>query len=127
MAGADLLQQLPQLEAMCQRLYTAQAGWGLPSRALGLIAGTPEPGRPPQAPQERAAAEQLLRVFGQSTNYVAHCKVRRPRLGRAGWGRVRGGTGRTCAQAILDNSRSAYAQLLAASSLLKVVTEQTLR
>lgn len=30
-------------------------------------------------------------------------------------------------QAILDNSQSAYAQLLASSSLLKVVTEHTLR
>ena len=30
-------------------------------------------------------------------------------------------------QTILDNSRSSYAQLLAASSLLKVVTEQSLR
>ena len=31
-----------------------------------------------------------------------------------------------CLQAILDNSQSAYAQMLASSSLLKVVTEHTI-
>jgi len=52
--------------------------------------------------EERAHAEQYLRVFGQSTEYIAHCK------------------------ALLDNSQSPYAQLLATSSLLKVVTEHSL-
>ncbi len=28
-----------------------------------------------QDPQERAQAEQILRVFGQTTEYIAHCKV----------------------------------------------------
>ena len=30
-----------------------------------------------QDPLERGQAEQMLRVFGQSTDYVSHCKVRR--------------------------------------------------
>lgn len=30
-----------------------------------------------QDPQERAQAEQILRVFGQTTEYIAHCKVGR--------------------------------------------------
>ena len=30
-----------------------------------------------QDPVERGQAEQMLRVFGQSTDYVSHCKVRR--------------------------------------------------
>lgn len=72
------LQHLPQLEALCERLYNAEN------------------------PQERSLAEQHLRQFGQSTEYISHCK------------------------AILDNSRSPYAQLLASSSLLKVVTEHSL-
>ncbi|KAL3148536.1 hypothetical protein ABBQ38_013973 [Trebouxia sp. C0009 RCD-2024] len=52
--------------------------------------------------QERYRAEQYLRVFGQSAESVSMCK------------------------AILDSSRSPYAQLFAASSLVKVVTEQAL-
>lgn len=44
----------------------------------------------------------MLKVFGQSPDYIAHCKT------------------------ILDNSSSPYAQLLASSSLLKVVTEHTI-
>ena len=85
-----------------------------------------------QAPAERAQAEQLLRVFGQSTEYITHCKAsnRSPVLS----------VGRQQAdhhqrplltafmlQAILDNSQSSYAQLLASASLIKVVTEQSLR
>ncbi|PSC72660.1 exportin-7 isoform X2 isoform A [Micractinium conductrix] len=78
MAMPDIVGQLPQLEAMCERLYVSQV------------------------PQERAQAEQMLRVFGTSTEYVSHCK------------------------AILDNSTSPYAQLLASSSLIKIVTEHSL-
>lgn len=74
----DITAQLPQLEAMCERLYNSQN------------------------PQERAQAEQMLKVFGLSTEYVPHCK------------------------AILDNSSSPYAQLLASSSLVKVATEHSL-
>eukprot|EP00891_Asterochloris_glomerata_P007395 jgi/Astpho2/7395/fgenesh1_pm.00114_%23_12_t len=70
--------QLPHIEALCERLYNSQSL------------------------QERTQAEQFLRVFGLSTEYVSHCK------------------------AILDNSQSPYAQLLASSSLLKVVTEHSL-
>ena len=73
---ADLLQQLPQLELMCQRLYTAQVSAGLgPLLGKPACAHTALSDALAQAPQERAAAEQLLRVFGQSTDYIAHCKV----------------------------------------------------
>ncbi|GFR52397.1 hypothetical protein Agub_g14907, partial [Astrephomene gubernaculifera] len=72
------LQQLPQLESLCERLYTAQS----------------------QA--ERVQVEQMLGVFGQSTEHVPALK------------------------AILDNSRSPYAQLLASSSLTKLLTEHSL-
>ncbi|KDD73242.1 hypothetical protein H632_c2390p0, partial [Helicosporidium sp. ATCC 50920] len=71
-------QQLPQLESLCAQLYNSQN------------------------PQERALAEQSLKVFGESTEYIPHCK------------------------SILDNSSSPYAQLLATSSLLRLVTEQAL-
>ncbi|KAG2485018.1 hypothetical protein HYH03_016221 [Edaphochlamys debaryana] len=72
------LAQLPQLEALCERLYTAQS----------------------QA--ERVQVEQMLGVFGQSTEHVPALK------------------------AILDNSRSPYAQLLASSSLTKLLSEHSL-
>ncbi|GIL63010.1 hypothetical protein Vafri_17171 [Volvox africanus] len=72
------LQQLPQLEALCERLYNAQT----------------------QA--ERTQIEQMLGVFGQSTEHVPALKT------------------------ILDNSRSPYAQLLAASSLTKLLSEHSL-
>eukprot|EP00803_Ostreobium_quekettii_P004119 evm.model.scf_281.4 EVM.evm.TU.scf_281.4 scf_281:37255-51104(+) len=75
--GTDFVQQLPQLEALCERLYNSQV------------------------PEERAQAEQHLRMFGASTEGINACK------------------------AILDNSQSAYAQLLASSSLLKIVTEHS--
>ena len=90
-----------------------------------------------QDPVERGQAEQMLRVFGQSTDYVSHCKVRRCVCSPASPGNA--GTATTClaqdaeqasarrAQAILDNSTSAYAQLLASASLIRVVTEHTLR
>ncbi|KAL4457497.1 hypothetical protein ABPG75_012362 [Micractinium tetrahymenae] len=70
--------QLADLEGLCERLYNSQV------------------------PQERAQAEQMLRVFSTSTEYVAHCK------------------------AILDSSSSPYAQLLASSSLIKIVTEHSM-
>ncbi|KAI3436525.1 hypothetical protein D9Q98_005942 [Chlorella vulgaris] len=78
MSAEHLLTSLPALEAAAERLYISQV------------------------PQERAQAEQMLRVFGTSTEYVAHCKT------------------------ILDNSTSPYAQVLASSSLIKIVTEHTL-
>jgi hypothetical protein len=76
--AADIVAQLPQLEAMASVLYNSQV------------------------PQERAQAEQMLRVFATSTEYVPHCK------------------------AILDSSSSPYAQLLATSSLIKIVTEHSM-
>lgn len=33
-----------------------------------------------QDPQERSQAEQYLRVFSQSTEYIAHCKARLPNV-----------------------------------------------
>lgn len=57
----------------------------------------------PQTPEERSRVEQMLGVFGTSTEYVPHLK------------------------AILDNSRSPYAQHFATSNLLKLVTDHTIR
>mmetsp|Transcript_24027 Transcript_24027/g.60483 ORF Transcript_24027/g.60483 Transcript_24027/m.60483 type:complete len:1061 (+) Transcript_24027:348-3530(+) len=54
-----------------------------------------------QTASERSQAEGALRVFGMSTDYIPQCK------------------------AILDSSASPYAQLMASSSLLKLVTEHT--
>ena len=56
-----------------------------------------------QDPQERAHAEQVLKVLSNSPDYAGQC------------------------QSILDNSSSPYAQHLAASSLLKMVTDQVRR
>lgn len=53
-------------------------------------------------PQERAHAEQTLQVFSVNTEYISQC------------------------QYILDNSASPYAQLLASSSLVKLLTDNTL-
>ncbi|GAQ78625.1 Nuclear transport receptor RanBP16 [Klebsormidium nitens] len=53
-------------------------------------------------PQERAHAEQTLAVFSVNTDYISQC------------------------QYILDNSASPYAQLLASSSLVKLLTDNTL-
>lgn len=113
-----------------------------------------------QNPGERAQAEQALKVFGLSTEYVSHCKVTAPLSAAArAWPALRGRappapaasnslplalpaarelslhTHSTaglcvmlyaCVQTILDVSTSPYAQLLASSSLIKVVTEHTL-
>ena len=70
--------ELPQLEAMCRVLYTSQN------------------------PQERSHADQMLKAFGTSPEYMAHCK------------------------AVLDMSSDAYAQVFAASSMLKLVTEHSI-
>jgi hypothetical protein len=131
-----------------------------------------------QTPQERTQAEQALRPFSQSTEYIAHCKVRAAAvqaivstlsmllftcaahtaaLCRACLLPARSfapSCPMPCAlcavccvpcavccvshchhpthqpppphQTILDNSRSPYAQLLASSSLLKLITEHQL-
>eukprot|EP00798_Chlamydomonas_sp_ICE-L_P003304 gene3304-13331_t len=70
--------ELPQLEQMCERLYLAQTQ------------------------QERTQVEQMLGVFGQSTEYIAYLKF------------------------ILDSSSSPYAQHMAATNLLKLATEHSL-
>jgi len=53
-------------------------------------------------PGERSAAEQALLCFSTNTDYISHC------------------------QQILDESQSPYAQLLASSSLVKLVTDNAL-
>jgi hypothetical protein len=74
------------------------------TRAHQLTLFNPSPTPPPkqQTPHERAQAEQVLRVFGQSTDYIPHLK------------------------AILDGSASPYARVLASSSLLRLVTDHAL-
>lgn len=52
--------------------------------------------------EQRAEAERMLGGLSSSTEFIPHCRV------------------------ILDNSRSNYAQLLAAQTLLKLVNENTL-
>mmetsp|Transcript_25560 Transcript_25560/g.71479 ORF Transcript_25560/g.71479 Transcript_25560/m.71479 type:complete len:1067 (+) Transcript_25560:187-3387(+) len=74
----ESFQNLAQLEHLCERLYNSQNA------------------------AERKQAEDALRVFALSTEYIPQCK------------------------AILDSSSSPYAQLMASSSLLKLVTEHTL-
>lgn len=76
--ASQVVEQLQQLESLCERLYLSQVH------------------------QERSQAEQYLRVFVQSAESVSMCK------------------------AVLDNSRSPYAQLFASSSLIRLVTEQAI-
>jgi hypothetical protein len=73
--------------------------------------------------QERSRAEQYLRVFGQSADSVSMCKVAWDAIAYA----LASCLTKFVAQAVLDNSHSPYAQLLASSSLIKIVTEQALR
>ncbi len=122
--AADIMAQLPQLEAMASVLYNSQVGgcWVVLHPAGGAC-------RPPaqcaplqqlcvaichtaicqcfahgislsttssehalkQVPQERAQAEQMLRVFATSTEYVPHCKVRQATKHRLGWWALDGG------------------------------------
>lgn len=84
MGGSGLL---PALHPPDRGAAAAEAALGLCQRALEhgqrgrdltdkwLVAG-PAPPSSVQDPQERAQAEQALKVFGMSTEYVAHCKVR---------------------------------------------------
>lgn len=195
--------------APCQCLDSAQGSPGRPwiapaASKAGLGPAAADRHRPRlsaaaaswlvQVPQERAQAEQMLRVFGTSTEYVPHCKVRAL---AAPWRRsclhgqqaappasVAGGSARgvapptlnaamaaprrcsdavhmvsmhshrvaagcvwcrsrccgltmllcsvhlptaaPCPQAILDGSASPYAQLLASSSLIRIVTEHSM-
>lgn len=72
------MDNLAHLESLCERLYTAQNH------------------------QERQSVEQMLAVFGQSTDHIVQLK------------------------AILDTSSSPYAQHMAATNLLKMATEHSL-
>eukprot|EP00892_Ulva_mutabilis_P000720 jgi/Ulvmu1/10649/UM066_0030.1 len=56
-----------------------------------------------QDPNERKQAEESLTPFGKSTDYIPHLRT------------------------ILDNSNNPYAQYFASSSLLKMITEQSVR
>lgn len=81
--------QMPQLEALCERLYTAQVGCGSHAPPLGAFAAgetLPQHAHAdvfelvrllsgPQNQQERAQVEQMLAVFGQSTDYIVQLKV----------------------------------------------------
>ena len=75
--------------------------------------------------QERSRAEQYLRVFGQSADSVSMCKVAR-NLDAIAY-ILPSCLTEVVAQAVLDISHSPYAQLLASSSLIEIVTEQALR
>lgn len=78
--------------------------------------------------EERSKAELYLRPFGQSVEYVPHCKASANLFLREHTA-VLGAASDIILhlQVLLHNSQSAYAQLLACSSLLKIVTEHTLR
>lgn len=84
-----------------------------------------------QSPEERSRVEQMLGVFSTSTEHIGYLKVSACccRLPTTAGPPIPGLTSTTYPppQAILDNSRSPYAQLLASSSLLKLVTDHTLR
>ncbi|GMH42848.1 hypothetical protein BSKO_10767 [Bryopsis sp. KO-2023] len=77
MDNGTMQMQLPQLEQLCDCLYTSQV------------------------PEVRKQAEDYLQVLGQSTEHIPTCKT------------------------LLDTSQNPYAQLLASSSLLRMVTEQS--
>lgn len=141
----EILQQMPQLEALCERLYTAQVRSvrGSTSQSTKIACGrrhclhmSPRHAwnHLTQNQQERSHVEQTLAVFGQSTDYIVQLKVG-PVLSQPGCHRF------LCAkpdlsclcicmprmQAILDNTASPYAQHMAATNLLKMATENTLR
>lgn len=96
------LQQLPQLEAMAERLYNSQVKSVIePSSSMAIFGNQfhlvpfltsqscirihiviPEgsliifdPLCTFQIPDERSQAEQALKIFGMSPDYVSHCKV----------------------------------------------------
>jgi len=71
-------EQLPQLERMCEELYTSSNA------------------------DERKQAEHMLKVFSTNPEYATQCQM------------------------ILQNSTSPYAQLLASSSLVRLVTDHFL-
>ncbi|XP_021628258.1 exportin-7 isoform X4 [Manihot esculenta] len=73
-----MMESLAQLEELCERLYNSQDS------------------------AERAHAENTLKCFSMSTDYISQC------------------------QYILDNALTPYALMLASSSLLKQVTEHSL-
>ena len=172
----DILQQLPQLENLCQRLYTAEVYMHANETLKGACwVGGSVSGRGGGHIMFNAVSHQSLSpttepvgedssgadVGGVWPVYRVHCAP------HSGWGPRGGKESRglfaTCPpnstaslswpvqstlnsclpanlslmlippppllirQAILDNSSSPYAQYMAASSLLKLVTEHSLR
>ena len=95
MAGSvDILAQLPQLESLCERLYNSQASTPPPffhcasDHINASMQSAPDllyivfmclqislPLPLLQDAAERAQNEQVLRIFGQSTDYITACKV----------------------------------------------------
>lgn len=71
--------------------------------------------------------ESMLGVFGQSTEYIAHLKVNLHALGQYPAPGADTSANYCGVQTILDNSSSPYAQHMAATSLLKLATEHSLR
>lgn len=73
----DITANLPELEKMCEALYTAQD------------------------PATRTHAEGVLRMFSASADAIPQCRL------------------------VMDSTSNAYAQMMASSSLMKIVTEFT--
>jgi hypothetical protein len=108
-------QMLQQLETLCESLYKSQdpqlRQQSEQARAAAAAAACACAARPCCAPRHaaaltqrgaRACGRQMLRAFGTNTEYIPQCK------------------------AILDASNNPYAQHFAASSLVRLLTENTL-
>lgn len=86
-----------------------------------------------QDPNERAQAEQSLTPFAKSTDYIPHLRVRPccypASLFASPPQRTMITLHQSCfgVQTILDASHNPYAQYFASSSLLKMVSEQSVR
>lgn len=85
-----------------------------------------------QDPNERKQAEESLTPFGKSTDYIPHLRVC-PRIYLFVFACACSKLTRIAVtlpvrlQTILDNSNNPYAQYFASSSLLKMITEQSVR
>lgn len=84
-----------------------------------------------QDPNERKQAEESLTPFGKSTDYIPHLRARSCFCHDVLYPAVLQLTTTAgpaiCLQTILDNSNNPYAQYFASSSLLKMITEQSVR
>lgn len=125
---SEIIAQLPQLEVACDILYNSQVSDRKVDDEEGCGNALANVIDVMQVLEERSKAELYLRPFGQSVEYVPHCKAS-TELSVRELTAVLGDTSDLILylQVLLHNSQSAYAQLLACSSLLKIVTEHTLR